>query len=133
MVFPFTFTSMLPYPFSSAAPVEPQPEEVQSPWLLLNMPEQPEYALAAGSTQASPTKRRLPKAPQRVFDHDDREPVPLQRKRGWEPAAPSTVVEPATTSRSVAGRVRFDLQSPFPENSRAGYGMNEHASALRQP
>lgn len=116
MVFPFTFTSMLPYPFYSAQEVEQPaaaPSPIQSHWLRV-----PPETASTSSAFVSPSKRRLPRPPRRVFEDDGVQPVPLQRKRGWEPAAPTVVVEPATTSRPVVGR--FDTQAQYLRSQKLG-------------
>lgn len=103
MVFPFTFTSILTYPFSSAAEPEPPAnhEPIQSHWL--NIAE----SASGPSSSANPPKRRLPKPPRRVIADDAPESAPLQRKRGWEPPAASSTAGATTTNRVVTGR--FDL------------------------
>lgn len=108
MIFPFTFTSMLPYPFYSAPEPKrlPAPSSIQSHWLRI-----PAENASKSSAFASPVKRRLPRPPRRVFEDDGVQPAPLQRKRGWEPAAPTAVVEPAATRRAVVGR--FDTQTQY--------------------
>lgn len=102
MIFPFTFTSLLTYPFSSQLAEEdeiPDTEPIHASWLRVAA----ESASAPPSTN-HPPRRRLPRPPRRVFD-DSIPSEPLQRKRGWEPPSTTTLAATTTTRNVVVGKI----------------------------
>lgn len=109
MVFPFTFTSLIPFPFSGVTSSPPQqlPTRVNLAATPCSDTEQSE----AGSSTSS--RRRLPpRPPRRIFpDDDDDFPIPsTSRKRGWQPSVGPQPI-PTTSNRPVAGD--FDTPSKY--------------------
>lgn len=103
MIFPFTFTSLLAYPFSSQLEEEedevPDTEPIHASWLRVAA----ESASAPPSSSHTP-RRRLPRPPRRVFD-ESIPSEPLQRKRGWEPPSATTLAATTTTRNVVVGKI----------------------------
>jgi hypothetical protein len=115
MIFPFTFTSLLPYPFPfSGSPESRSPTPSPSRVNFANIETAPDEF---DSPRAGPSQRTLPPRASRRALHahraieNDVDVFPaISRKRGWEP---STGVHPitATTDRPVAGD--FDTPSKY--------------------
>lgn len=117
MVFPFTFTSILPYPFSppEEPPTRPEPEQRQSHWLRI---------AADNASNTTPSRARLSRPPLRVIPEETESPALLLRKRGWEPAVSPTAVVATTSNRLANGHFAddFDRRTEYEDGGKRGGG-----------